>query len=42
MVADAVRDCRVVIYNAAFDLQFFPKESFNDERVECAMLQYAE
>jgi DNA polymerase-3 subunit epsilon len=41
-VADAVRDCLVVIYNAAFDLQFFPEALFVASRVECAMLRYAE
>jgi len=32
----------VVIYNAAFDVQFFPDHVFLESRVECAMLQYAE
>jgi DNA polymerase III epsilon subunit-like protein len=41
-VADAVVDSLVVIYNAAFDLQFFPRELFNTARVECAMLRYAQ
>jgi len=41
-VADAVRDCLVVIYNAAFDLQFFPEALFSASRVECAMLRYAQ
>lgn len=37
----AIQDCLVVIYNAAFDLQFFPQELFCASRVECAMLRYA-
>jgi DNA polymerase III epsilon subunit-like protein len=41
-IAELIRDCLVVIYNAAFDLQFFPAELFASSRVECAMLRYAE
>lgn len=41
-VAEVVRGCQVVIYNAAFDLQFFPKHLFLESKVECAMLRYAE
>jgi DNA polymerase-3 subunit epsilon len=41
-IAEVVSDCRVVIYNAAFDLQFFPAEIFGSSRVECAMLRYAQ
>jgi DNA polymerase III epsilon subunit-like protein len=40
-IGEAIRDCLVVIYNAAFDLQFFPQELFGASRVECAMLRYA-
>lgn len=41
-IAAAVRGCDVVIYNAAFDIQFFPADMFATARVECAMLRYAE
>jgi DNA polymerase III epsilon subunit-like protein len=41
-VCDAVEGCRVIIYNAAFDLQFFPKHVFRESQVECAMLRFAE
>jgi DNA polymerase-3 subunit epsilon len=41
-ISMAVKACRVVIYNAAFDLQFFPDRLFRDSQVECAMLRYAE
>jgi len=40
-LARAIHGCVVVIYNAAFDRQFFPSELFDDSRVECAMLRYA-
>lgn len=38
----AIQGCRVVIYNAAFDLQFFPNSLFRESQVECAMRRYAE
>lgn len=41
-IREAVSGCLVVIYNAGFDLQFFPPETFSEARVECAMLKYAE
>lgn len=41
-ISEIVRDSLVVIYNARFDLQFFPEETFSESRVECAMLSYAE
>jgi DNA polymerase III epsilon subunit-like protein len=40
-IGAAIRDCVVVIYNAAFDRQFFPRQLFAGSRVECAMLRYA-
>lgn len=40
-VLAAVRGCQVVIYNAAFDVQFFPGHAFLESQVECAMLRYA-
>lgn len=36
------RGNEVVIYNAGFDLQFFPQDLFANSKVECAMLAYAE
>jgi len=41
-VSAAVSGCRVVIYNAAFDVRFFPSHLFLDSQVVCAMLRYAE
>jgi len=40
-VSEAVKDCRVVMYNSAFCLQFLPKHIFLESWVDCAMLQYA-
>ena len=41
-VSAAIEGCRVVIYNAAFDVQFFPNPLFRESQVECAMRRYAE
>lgn len=41
-VSAAVSGCKVVIYNAAFDVQFFPQHLFLESHVECAMLAYSE
>ena len=42
VITETVRGCRVIIYNAAFDLQFFPRHVFGEADVHCAMLRYAE
>ncbi len=41
-ITAAVSGCQVVIYNKAFDLQFFPSHVFLNSKVHCAMLRYAE
>jgi DNA polymerase-3 subunit epsilon len=41
-IRKAVASCRVVIYNANFDIGFFPADVFASSSVECAMLAYAE
>ena len=38
----AVAGKRVVIYNARFDVKFFPAEIFVGCDIQCAMLRYAE
>jgi DNA polymerase-3 subunit epsilon len=41
-IREAVRNKSVVIYNARFDVQFFPSDVFANSSVECAMLAYAD
>ncbi len=41
-IRKAVSGKAVVIYNAGFDVQFFPADVFANSSVECAMLAYAE
>ena len=40
-VSEAVKGCRVVMYNSALCLQFLPRTLFRESWVECAMLRYA-
>ena len=41
-IREAVEGATVVIYNAEFDIQFFPSRVFDGCDIECAMLRYAE
>lgn len=41
-VLDAIRGKRVVIYNAEFHEEFFPRDTFDSCQVECCMLKFAE
>ena len=42
VIRAAVEGRRVVIYNAAFDVQFFPDTVFETSKIACCMLRYAE
>ena len=41
-VRAAIKGKRVVIYNAAFDVKFFPLGTFDDCDVQCAMVKFSE